>query len=515
MIRCILVFGFSSIFLFSQPSWIYRYNGPGNGADWSNSIVFDADGNIYAGGVSEGIGTSADQVIISLQPSGESNWVYRYDSAGLPDAITQIVYGSDGNIYSSGAINGIYTQYFCIQSVSRAGALNWMYTNTGCGECAAVAIDYGADGNIYAAGFVCRPYNVWDYVVASIDSNGSENWLVILNGEGSDYDVAQSVVCGPDGNIYSAGYTTDTSWTAVFSVARHNQYGNMSWIDQYSPGNARKVICGDDSSIYALGTLNNICSIRKYRPNGNIAWTRTFDASIATIICGADGNIYGIGSVDTAGTGNDLMVLSLTPGNYLNWLFIYPDSGDSRANAIVYGQDGNLYAGGYATGSVSTDAVLFCLSTAGDTNWMYQYNGPGNGEDCILGIAYGKHNQVYASGHSVGSSNTQDLIVMCFNTLAVKEMDSRPIFTDNLLTVNPNPCFQRLNISLCLANPDEPISLQLYDVTGGLICNIMDNQIFTWPTIEYFLPPDLAAGVYYLILQTVDRKYLHKIVAIR
>ncbi len=48
--------------------WVYRYNGPGSSYDWANSLVYGADGNIYAAGGSYGIGTYDDFTVISLNP---------------------------------------------------------------------------------------------------------------------------------------------------------------------------------------------------------------------------------------------------------------------------------------------------------------------------------------------------------------------------------------------------------------------------------------------------------------
>lgn len=517
MTRCILAVAFSFSLFLSQPLWIFRYSEPGtgNGNSQSNSVVYGADSNIYAGGISRGFFTGVDQIIISLQPNNELNWVYRYDSVRMSDVINQIACSSDSNICSAGYIHGTYEQYFCVQSVSRAGTQNWMYTIAGSGECSALAIDCDTDGNVFAAGFVCRPYNVWDYTVVGLDTAGTEKWLVFLDGA-NDYDAARSIVYCPDGNVYSAGYTLDTIGHPVFSVARHNsQNGNTSWIDHYTPGNARKIICDNNSNVYALGTLNDMCAIRKYNSSGSIAWTRTIDAGIATITYGADDNIYGAGHQTNAGTDDDLVVFSLTSTNILNWMFTYSDSGDSRANAVVCGLDGNIYVGGYVTGSNSMDAMVLSLSALGDTEWTYQYNGPGNEEDCILDITYGQDYQLYASGYSCGSSAIQDLIVMCFNTLDVRENDTKPVFLKNLMTVEPNPCSQAFKISLNLAKLEHPVSLKLYDVTGRTTCTLMDNQIFIPCTIVYDLPPDLPTGIYYLVLQTGASQYLQKVVVIQ
>lgn len=48
------------ILLAQTENWVYRYNGPGNGFDVAGSLVYGADGNIYAAGYSYGSGTDID-----------------------------------------------------------------------------------------------------------------------------------------------------------------------------------------------------------------------------------------------------------------------------------------------------------------------------------------------------------------------------------------------------------------------------------------------------------------------
>jgi hypothetical protein len=87
--------------------WVYRYNGPGNSWDEANSIVAGADGNVYAAGWSYDSLTGYDFTIISLTPSGGERWVYRYNGPGdRYDDAYSIVYGADGNIYAAGYSTG-------------------------------------------------------------------------------------------------------------------------------------------------------------------------------------------------------------------------------------------------------------------------------------------------------------------------------------------------------------------------------------------------------------------------
>ena len=67
-----IIIGFGIVFLYSTfiyaqtEQWVYRYNGPGNGNDQANSIIYGLDDNIYVAGYSTGIGTGEDFTVISL-----------------------------------------------------------------------------------------------------------------------------------------------------------------------------------------------------------------------------------------------------------------------------------------------------------------------------------------------------------------------------------------------------------------------------------------------------------------
>jgi uncharacterized delta-60 repeat protein len=61
--------------------WIQRYNGPGNGSDYGNSVAVDAQGGVYVTGWSAQSGINFDYVTIKYsQPTGVSP-----SSGGMPD----------------------------------------------------------------------------------------------------------------------------------------------------------------------------------------------------------------------------------------------------------------------------------------------------------------------------------------------------------------------------------------------------------------------------------------------
>lgn len=202
--------------------WVYRYNGGGNNVDRANSIVYGTDGYLYAAGSSTGIGTSQDFTIISLTSSGQERWVYRYDGTGnSDDCVNSIVYGSDGNIYAAGYSYGSGTASdFTVISLTSTGQERWIYRHDGIGNSddRANSIVYGVDGNIYAAGYSYGNGTSADFIVISFTPFAQELWIYRYNGPGNDYDRANSIVYGFDGNLYVAGYSYGSGTNTDFTV---------------------------------------------------------------------------------------------------------------------------------------------------------------------------------------------------------------------------------------------------------------------------------------------------------
>jgi hypothetical protein len=156
--------------------WRYLYAGPpgssGDAEDEIRSIVYGADGNIYAAGVSDSTDWTNPTdafTVISLTPAGSERWVYRYYS-GLFDWANSIVYGADSNLYAAGmCFQG--TAAFGVISLTPTGGERWVYRYNSPYVDEAYTIIYGSDDNIYAAGFSENRNGSFahDFLVVSLD----------------------------------------------------------------------------------------------------------------------------------------------------------------------------------------------------------------------------------------------------------------------------------------------------------------------------------------------------------
>ena len=92
--------------------WLQRYNGPGDSADYGNSIVVDGLGNVYVTGSSFGSGSNSDYVTIKYNSSGVQQWVQRYNGTGnSTDYAYSLCTDVSGNVYVTGSSIGRGTNY--------------------------------------------------------------------------------------------------------------------------------------------------------------------------------------------------------------------------------------------------------------------------------------------------------------------------------------------------------------------------------------------------------------------
>ena len=86
-----------------QQQWVIRYDGPGHDLDRASGIAVDDSGNVYVTGWSWGAATSSDYATVKYNSAGQQQWVARYDGPvhGDDEAIGIALDGS-GNIYVTG-----------------------------------------------------------------------------------------------------------------------------------------------------------------------------------------------------------------------------------------------------------------------------------------------------------------------------------------------------------------------------------------------------------------------------
>jgi hypothetical protein len=461
--------------------WVFRYNGPPDSADVANSVVYGADGSIYAAGYSQGVGTGRDIIVVSLdKDTGDTNWVYRYNGPGNgSDVATSIVYGADSNIYAAGYStgSGTGTDFTVISLSKNIGDTNWVYryNGPGNGSDAASSIVFGEDGNLYAAGSSegFSNGNAPDLAVISLSSTGSERWVYRYNGTVDSADAANAIVYGSDNKIYIAGYSNSGFEMGTFAVISLDTTGVERWVYADSiDGVANCLVYGADGNIYAAGyfSIYYDIGIMSFTAAGSERWRYLYagppgssgdaEDEIRSIVYGADGNIYAAGvsdSTDWTNPTDAFTVISLTPAGSERWVYRYYSGLFDWANSIVYGADSNLYAAGMCFQGTAAFGVI-SLTLAGGERWIYRYNGPDVYE--AYSIIYGADGNLYTCGYT-----GYDLVVVSLNPAGVVA-EHRPQTISKRFNIFTSTFHKKnLEFTLTLSEPDD-ISLSLYDISG-------------------------------------------------
>jgi uncharacterized delta-60 repeat protein len=495
--------------LFAQgENWIYRYSSSLNYWDQANSIAYGTDGNIYAAGFSSGHDTYLDFLVISLSSAGDTNWVYCYNGPwNFADRANSVIYGADGNIYAAGASTGHGPDRdFTVISLTTTGDTNWVYKYNGPGNNwdEAYSIVYGNDNNIYAAGYSNSSGIDADFTVISFTNTGDTNWIYTYNGSGNYGDFAYSIVYGSDGNIYAAGYSGTSDSSSDFTVISLTSAGTANWVYRYhGSGNlsdkANSIVYGADGNIYAAGIsydsdASSDFTVISLTPAGIANWIYRYrmghsENTAYSIVYGTDGNIYAAGTTVGNGTGQDFIIINLTTAGDTNWVYLYngPGNSDDYSYSLVYGADDNIYAAGSSMGNgTSNDFTVISLTTAGETNWVYRYYGlVGDYGDFATSIVYGADSNIYIAGQSTGSGTGQDFIVISLSPdYGVKEENT--IIRKNIYNAT---------ILCCPLILPYDIKCKVFDITGRMV-----------------MPDKIKPGVYFI---QIDNKIIQKVVKVK
>lgn len=239
--------------------WIYRHNGTSNYNDEVSSILVGQDSNIYISGWIYDSVTSSDFTVVSLDTAGNERWIYKYNAwENYEDKAYALIYGSDGNIYAAGysSSSEVFPRLTVI-SLTPSGNEHWVYRYGNWGlSCYAKSIAYGFDNRVYVAG-TRDTLGTVDLLVICLDTLGNEQWVYIYDGPGTYVDWANAIIHGSDGNIYVAG----TSWGGAtqfdYLVISLDSSGTERWVYRYnadvSVDEAYSIVYGQDDFIYTCG----------------------------------------------------------------------------------------------------------------------------------------------------------------------------------------------------------------------------------------------------------------------
>jgi len=364
-------------------AWVASYDSPAHSLDKAQAVAVDGNGNVIAAGSETrfDLGQSTNWLIRKYGPAGGLLWSQSYnDPSNMMDWAYGVAVDAQGNVVVAGSDYALGNR-LVVRKYDEAGALVWSRTYSPSGstsaEAQAVAVD-GA-GNVVVAGYENR----WDL-------NENDNLLV------RKY--------GPAGNLlwsrtYHSGGTNDEEAGGVATDAAGN------------------VLVAGLEYRWDLGEGYNLL-VRKYDPDGNLLWSRTYnspdndDEEARAVAADPAGNVLVAGYEYRWDTGYDLLVRKYDPDGNLVWHRTYDDAGNTEtAHAVAVHPDGRIATAGrqyrydLATGY---DWLIVEYDASGALLNHSRYTSPGAMADEATGAAFGLDGSLVVAGWEYRAPNAEN-----------------------------------------------------------------------------------------------------------
>jgi hypothetical protein len=399
-------------------AWVARYNGTGNSYDEAIGVAVDNSGNVYVAGTSRGSGTLNDYATVKYDSAGQQQWVALYNDPDHPDEqLNAMTIDASGNVYVTGRSGTNSIPYVCTTiKYDSTGQQQWIARYNAPNGAGGQAIAVDSSGNVYVAAYGSNQPNTLFCATIKYNAAGDQQWIAEYHG-GSGADEPAAIVVDKAGNAYVTG-TTQICQGSDYLTLKYNSAGQEQWVARYhgpqEPLDAAKAIAVDNSgNVYVTGRSFNDYATIKYNATGQQQWAaREVGGEGNAIALDGAGNVYVTGQ-----KGFDYGTIKYNAAGQQQWIARYngpPGNGTDVATAIVLDDASNVYVTGRSqrTGPVSDyDYATVKYDSAGQQQWVFRYDGPGNTDDRAAAIAIDGLDNIYVTGIS-GSGVDGDFLTI-------------------------------------------------------------------------------------------------------
>jgi hypothetical protein len=456
-------------------AWVRRYNGP-NGWDYARAITVDDSGNVYVTGDSDSSGTYQDYLTIKYNLNGGITWMKRYNGLGNSgDGALDIAVDGSGNVYLTGYSYSYGSNSdYCTIKYYPNGDTAWIrrYDGPGSGLSWAYALVIDDSNTVYVTGGSFGTGTNRDYATVKYDSTGDTAWVRRYNGPANGDDDARAIGVDDSGNVYVTGGSLGSGTNEDYTTIKYYSTGDTAWVRRYSgtgywPDRARAIALDGSDNVYVTGCSgeNGDYLTIKYYSNGDTAWVRYGVPGNGACAIAVDGmeNVYVTGLNGT---------IKYDPNGNQLWIGLWGGCD------IALDMSNNIYV----TGESAGDYITIKYYSNGDTAWVRQYNGLGNGNDYAGAIAVDDSGNVYVTGNSWGSGTYDD-----YATIKYIQYDSIPFAP----AVNYGAGNQPISVFCADLDGDLDVDLATVNQNSDSVSILKNNGDGTFQT-----KVDYGAGIY-------------------
>jgi len=419
----------ASAYLAGETLWTQVYDGPAHQMDAGTAVALDADNNAYVSSRVDNDYNFNSTAILKYTPAGNASLFARYSGAILdPKAIGL---DADGNVYVGGTAGSEYhTPYkdIFIMKYSFTGMLQWTrrFSATQKSPEFLEGMVVTPNGNIYLTAVteeIKRSTVNYDFVTVKYDSAGRRIWARRYDGPSHSADEPSALAIDKKGNVYVTGSSHGRATDCDFLTIKYNSNGQRQWVARYAGAsidaawaigvdNGGNVLVTGKS--YSSAGLENYLTI-KYGPNGATKWTRRYDGADNAIglAIGPSGSVYVTGKSWGLKTEWNFVTVKYSTGGHLEWIRTYkgPGKSDDEPSKIATDDQGNVFVTGTSGSYPDVGIATIKYSSDGAQQWVRLYNGPGQGEDKVDGLAVSGNGYVHITGTTV-SGKDEDIFTI-------------------------------------------------------------------------------------------------------